>query len=286
MVRASGLGFVLALGLGAAASNADAFCRSTTSASSDPTMCPTSGAPLSWTGGCASLSVDPRNLPSTITLDVFRQTVQTAANAWAVADCGGAPPSFHFVPFADCPHGAEWNASGANANTVSFRTHWGDDAFHAAGAIAVTITTFNPNTGELRDSDTELNLASPTNPDGFAFTTDAPSPTAADLPTVLTHELGHAQGLAHSPIDTAVMWFRAGLGEQRRTLQRDDIDGICAIYPSGRAATCDPTPHGGFECAPPGCSCGVPGASPKSRGVGALALLSLLLMGRRRPRFD
>ncbi len=230
-------------------------------------MCPSDGLPLAWPGGCASISIDPRNVPEFIGVTTFRTVVLGAMDRWASADCGGAThPSFHLVQYPDCAHGAEWNSGAANANVVTFRTTWEHDAYHVPSAIAVTITTFASATGDIRDADTELNLRSAANPDGFDFTTDVPTANAADLATVVTHELGHSQGLAHSGEPGAVMWFRAGLGEQRARLDADDMLGICTIYPSSRVAACDPAPRGGFTC-DPGCGCAVPGRGSSSRST-------------------
>jgi MYXO-CTERM domain-containing protein len=258
-----------------------AFCRATTEGlQPDPRVCPSGGVPVAWPGGCAGLSIDPRVLPPDFSRDQFRAQVTAAATRWAAADCMPGHPSFMLVEYPDCPHGAEYHRNGPNANTVSFRTHWGEDAFHPPDAIAVTITSFGPDTGDLRDADTELNLRSPTNPDGFEFTTGVPDPTRIDLPTILTHELGHSLGLAHSDDPSAVMWFAAGQGEQRRMLDPDDVAGVCAIYPPERDVTCDPTPRGGFECAS-GCHCRA--GQPVSGGAGALlAAVLALLAGRRR----
>jgi hypothetical protein len=291
--RAAARAAVLALGAAALCPlRASAYCRSTTQGGQpDPRVCPAGGAEVAWAGGCASLSIDPRLLPANISVDQFRAEVLAAANRWSAAVCpGGASPSFHFVAYPDCPHRAEWNPSGPNANTVSFRPTWSDDAFHPPEAVAVTITTFNPDTGELRDADTEINLAGPTNPNGFTFTLDPNDRSAADLPTILTHELGHSHGLAHSMVDTAVMWFNAGQSGPRRALTADDTAGICAIYPPGRSAACNPEPPRGFQCAPPGCSCRAPGrAAPGQRSsLGVILTLAsgaaLGLRARRRRR--
>ena len=249
--------------------------------------------PLTWFGGCASLSIDPSNVPIELGADAFRTVVQTAAAEWSAADCGsGSGPSFRFVPYPDCPHGAEWLASGPNSNTVSFRTRWGDDAYHVAGAIAITITTFHASTGELRDADTELNLRAQGNADGFDFTTGVPSPSATIvyLPAVLTHELGHAQGLAHSTVPSAIMWFQAAVGTEQSALDNDDIMGICNVYPSMRATSCDPRPVGGFTCGSPGCGCRI---RELPTGPGALewvvlsgSILAIRLLRTRRSNRD
>jgi hypothetical protein len=49
-----------------------------------------------------------------------------------------------------------------------------------------------------------------------------------DLLTVATHEVGHALGLQHSSVGSAVMW--PTYEGERRVLTQDDIDGIQAIY--------------------------------------------------------
>jgi hypothetical protein len=288
-VRALSIAIVAAL-LALTPASARAFCRTTTSGTQpDPSICPVGGVPIAWTGGCASISINPLDVPSDITLDQFRTEVSNAANRWSSADCGGgATPSFHFVAFPDCPHGAEWNPSGRNANTVSFRTTWGQDPNHPVDAIAVTITTFGLNDGSIRDADTELNLRSSTNADGFSFTVGAPTGAEVDLPTVLTHELGHAQGLAHSPDHLSVMYFSAGLGQQTRMLFPDDVAGICTIYPPGRMAACDPEPHGGFECGS-NCGCSTPGRGASVPWRAALVVVAIIAVNatrsaRSRPR--
>lgn len=283
--RSLHIGCVLALSCGLVATDAAAWCQTVTEGrQNDPTACPVGGQPLAWTGSCASLSIDPRGLPDGITRDAFRTEVTTAAARWAAASCSSGTPSFHFVDYPDCAHGAEWNPRARNANVVSFRSTWGDDEYHPPDAIAVTITTFTSTTGAIKDTDTELNLRSVANPTGFRFTVGAPGSGDADLPTVLSHELGHAQGLAHSNVRSALMWFSAGRNEQRRNLDADDVDAICTVYPPGRSAPCEAEPRGGFECAQ-GCGCAIPGrhrAPLTSHPL--LAAVLAVVMARRRSR--
>lgn len=263
--------------------NADAWCQIYTEGQqSDPRQCPTptGGAlPVAWSGACAGLSIDPRLLPEGISADRFRDEVHAAAMRWSGASCpGGGSPSFALVPYPDCPHRAEWNRSGPNSNTVSFRPLWSDDAYHPPEAIAVTITTFNPMTGEIRDADTEINLRTSTNPDGFTFTVGDAGTGVIDLPTILVHELGHSQGFAHSSDPSAVMWFETGRREQRRDLSADDVTAVCTVYPPGRSARCDPEPYRGFQCAP-GCQCSVMGTPSRMNVRAALALGAFTVIG-------
>jgi hypothetical protein len=138
--------------------------------------------------------------------------------------------------------------------------------------IALTTTTFNVNTGEIYDTDIELNGA------GFVFSTvDSPPCTsqpphappvptcvATDIRNTLTHEVGHVTGLDHNTTDpTVTMYPTAGLGDtDKRAPHQDDIDGLCAIYPVGAATE---------GCQTKACGCGATG-SP-------WAILAALLLG-------
>ena len=63
----------------------------------------------------------------------------------------------------------------------------------------------------------------------------------------MTHEVGHYLGLDHSQIQEATMYRSARLGEtKKRSLEQDDIDGVCSIYPVSESP---------LECgAPPYCN--------------------------------
>ena len=51
------------------------------------------------------------------------------------------------------------------------------------------------------------------------------------------HELGHALGLDHSNVSGATMWPSTGPNDlSARSLSQDDINGACALYPSGGEA--------------------------------------------------
>jgi hypothetical protein len=165
---------------------------------------------------------------------------------------------------------------------------------HGDSAIATTTTTSNRYTGQISDSDIELN-DSPA-PDGtrFIFTaldgarcTD-PNQTGCvrfDIQNTVTHEAGHSLGMDHSLDPTATMYATAPEGETaKRTLHADDTQGICSIYPLGkRTVTCvnDPvtlTPVGSSN----GGKCG---SAPDQIGPGAmLGALLLLLWSRRKPQ--
>ncbi len=54
---------------------------------------------------------------------------------------------------------------------------------------------------------------------------------AFDIGTVLLHEAGHVLGLDHTDVKTAVMVASRSAAEILRTLNADDREGLCAMYP-------------------------------------------------------
>lgn len=281
-MRATALALALALaGLPRAAA---AYCRTTTSgAQTDPTVCPARGTAIAWPRACLALRPDHRVLPSDLTAGAFHQQVVDAAAAWSSFSCAGSTlgPAFVMTVLADYEVPVGFAEGQPNVNTVTFRDHWGNDVFHAPEAAAITVVTFTSPGGVILDADTELNLRTPGNPRGFLFATDGRR-DAADLATIITHELGHTQGLAHSSERSAVMWYSAGRGEQRRTPTDDDRAGLCAVYPPRPREACAPDPglmtYGGA-----GLSCAV-GVSGGAETMGWWGLVLVGLWRRRRPR--
>ena len=275
--------FSLSLSVSLVPMTARAFCRTTTcGAQPDPTTCPTCGTPISWGRACIGLRVDPRVLPDTLTAGAFHGHIVDAARAWSSPCPGGTlPAAFSLTVLDDLVTPVGYFEGAPNSNTVAFRPRWGDDAFHAPDAAAITIVTFTSASARILDADTELNLRTDANPRGFVFATDG-RPNAADLPTIVTHELGHTQGLAHSAERTAVMWFSAGRGEQRRVPTADDRAGLCAIYPPRSVGACEPDPGlltfrgGGISCT----ASPRRGGAPWSAGLALAALAALTQWGR------
>jgi hypothetical protein len=115
---------------------------------------------------------------------------------------------------------------------------------HQEAAIAITTTSYNPETGRILDSDIEFNTPS------FIFSTVDSPPcvggnfntgcVATDVQNTTTHELGHLLGLGHSPSSGSTMSFRANPGElSKRVLDADSARFVCDVYPAGKPSkTC------------------------------------------------
>jgi hypothetical protein len=247
--------------------DARAWCRTTTVTQPDPTACVAEGSPLRWPLRCVALTLNPQTVPAAMTAPQVRGLLSDAVATWGAARCDGQPWSLSLSVGADAPVAAEYLATGANQNAVVFVSAWSAMGLPPS-ALAITTLTFGATSGEIRDADVQINLTQ---------TLTAGAPTRGnDLPTILLHELGHVVGLDHSPERSAVMWYAAGRGEQRRALGADDLAGVCAIHPPSLQRACTaPAREGGCACAT---------ASPRAgrgEGFGAMAL-GILCLGLRR----
>ncbi len=153
--------------------------------------------------------------------------------------------------------------------------------------------------GAIVDADVELNGVD------FAIsingTTLGTAPCKSELQNTLTHELGHVHGLEHTctvpgdpsridgsgnpvpscatsmnnpAITEPTMYNYQDCGETKKeTLEADDINAICTIYPTAKdPKTCEPVGSGS------GCGCETSGPT------GPTLLLGFVLLGLRRRR--
>jgi hypothetical protein len=288
-------------GLGYSSTSA-AFCRTTTcEACIQPVPgCVTEGHVLFWPVTCVSYDVQ-KDASTTADFATADGIAGSAFGAWAQVVCPatGQNPSFQLMnygPVACSKHeyNSQQDSQSGNANIVVFR----DDAWTATPdphTLALTTVTYNTNTGEIYDADIEVNSHIEfAGMHGISTQTPVPADTF-DLQSILTHEAGHFFGLAHSDqpcsaqggdCPTMDAMYRTGSGDFR-TLEVDDIEGICAIYPPDRAASDNAcVPRHGFssECGGAsktgGCAISAGGASSRAGaalfawlfGLGLLAL--------------
>ena len=284
---------------------AHAYCRTTT-CDTEHDLCPTDehgcvtiGEPLYWPDACVTVWVpsDPQ-LPG-VSAAMLEALTQEAFASWRDVSCGSddgeaqRPALDVLVAGSECvaPSNDEDEAP-QRVNVIRAVT---EDWPHPGGFLQIALTTvgFSPSTGEIRGFEIELNAADQ------RFTT---SDTAieADLLSTLTHEAGHALGLAHSDVPGATMLPNTGRTTRLRTLEVDDAAGICEIYPPAPADdVCESVPKADPEavCAEINArasalthhrqahsGCAVRAATPSSRngGPALLAVLALVLARRGR----
>ena len=252
--------------------------------------------------------------------------ITTAFSQWTGAVQSCTDLSLVFDGPSTNPVGYDRTAGAPNQNTIAFRSGWcsvvasgctdgantpisqtcanlnncfEDNAENTRDTLALTTTTYNQNTGEILDADTELNGwdgvgggTSSSGPlHGWYFTCTAPTTTICgtygqdgcayvDVQNTVTHEAGHFIGLAHAPRIASqpvpTMYAYSAPGDfDLRSLEQDDINGLCAIYPKNAATvTCGDAPHHSG-----GCASGGAGA-----GASALLLAAAALLPRLRRR--
>jgi len=214
----------------------------------------------------------------------FVQAADASFRAWQQAACKtGATPSLSLTNFGSvsCDR-LEFNTDQGNANILMFRENkWPYE--NAENSLARTTVTYNKDTGEILDADLEINAT-------YEITLDPASQVTTDLLTILTHEIGHFLGIAHSPFESAVMFAYSAPGMAKTQLTDDDIDAVCSLYPPApiNEALCDPVPRFGYAttCAvslsEPTPTCGW--APPRTSSSSAALVVVVLALGRRQLR--
>jgi MYXO-CTERM domain-containing protein len=253
----------------------------------DSVGCLIAGTPLYWPQSCISFSVQhDGSKKQDIAYDQVHDVVVNAFQTWLNADCGGGTtPSFAIADYgpATCSK-AEYNKDQGNTNVFTFRDQSWPYA-NAEDTLALTTITYNTENAQIYDADVEINSAEAT----FTFS-DQPSGTVDDLLSVLTHECGHFLGLSHDPVYGSTMYPEYTPGDlYQRTLDTDDVNGICNIFPPGQTVdTVNCAPRHGFsdQCGvPQSTGCGVTPAAPTGPlPSGAALLAGLGLAGMRRAR--
>lgn len=247
---------------------ARAFCRATTC---DPKKgdtcerneegCIRTGAGLRW----RALPIEYRfSAAGTEKLDeeLAREIVRKAFSNWSSVKCDGVRTSLSFVERADSRRAGE-------PFTIRFQDEeWGYD--DGDESLALTNQRYGKYTGFIDYADIEINTAE------ASFALEAED-VGIDFETVVTHEVGHYIGLAHSNVPGSIMGPRycqdgSQCGEAH--LSDDDVAAVCMLYPPPKTSeTLPPLPAMSSGCSSSG--------RPAPGGVLPLVALAALIVARR-----
>lgn len=249
----------------------------------DSVGCLLEGTPLYWPQTCISFSVQQDGSPDQqIDYDLAHETISKAFQTWLDADCGGGyKPSFAMADYspAVCDE-IQYNTDQPNANVFLFREGTWPYEGQGGDTLALTTITYNTENAQIYDADVEVNSV-----DAHYTFADDSADTVDDLQSVLTHECGHFLGLSHDPVLGSTMYPEYMPGDlYQRTLNDDDVAGICEIYPPGDTVdTTHCAPRHGFsrDCAKPQSKgCGITRTGDDGAVSGAAALLFGLVLVR------
>jgi MYXO-CTERM domain-containing protein len=234
---------------------------------------------LRWASRALPYTIEPPGSGQLSLADVTR-AVDFAFEAWTLPDC------------TDLRFEARGVVEPVEGDRTPRVTFIGDRWTHAVDAVALTRTIYGVQDGDIRSAVIEVNE------EGFAFRDVVASGCpdgirVYDLTAVLTHEVGHLVGLDHTrsysgaPSDPTMAPVVDVCEIVKRTLEPDDIDGLCRLYPAGEpAGHCQdlpPTPSDSYVSNTAlGCTHVRPTRDP-SPTVG-LALLGLFALRRLRKR--
>lgn len=200
-------------GIGQLVGGAMPRVRSTTADGEAPCE-PPSAHPLAWPRGEIGFVIAGA---SVVTDGDARAAVRRAFATWAQS---GANLSFRDDGETSRPE-LGFRPGQANQNLVVWMGHtWpGTD-----GDPAFTLVSFDCKTGKILDADVILNAKT------YHFSAQG-ADNAIDVQNIVTHEVGHLIGLAHSPNDEASMFGHSAVGEiKKRDLTGEDIGAAREIY--------------------------------------------------------
>lgn len=142
-----------------------------------------------------------------------------AANAW------NSSSNFSFSTTAASANPCNDLSTGPiESNAVVFASSYCGDPWEF-GVLAVTVTWFNTNDNSAVESDMMFNSL-----ENWDVYHGAWGASVADFRRVAVHELGHALGLDHEPVNPAIMMAEIAPGSTIETPTSDDVNGAAALY--------------------------------------------------------
>jgi MYXO-CTERM domain-containing protein len=201
--------------------------------------------PIFWPQQCVLYEVNQAGLSTVPEFDDLLAAIEISFDPWRDADCASIDPQF--LGITDSRVIGLTADRQPNGNLIRFsETGWPN----ASPIQALTSVTYRISTGEIVDADIDMNAQYFTL--GIIDDSTENPNLILDLQNTLTHEIGHFLGLDHTQEESftgdgayldATMFASAPLAEtKKRSLEDDDINGICTIYPSRSSsddAACD-----------------------------------------------
>lgn len=190
--------------------------------------------PFSWNQLEVSYQISETGSDDFADLETFIAEIDASFGQWSSESCSEFTFKFGGTA-ADLRHQVD------EINWVGVvETDWP----HSSGAIAITTVTTQRD-GTIVDADMELNGAENT----FAVVDETTMGDVYDVRNVVTHEAGHMLGLDHSVVFDSTMQFSSPPRQlKKRSLEDDDIEGLCTIYPMGFEPVMEPDPPSGNGC--------------------------------------
>lgn len=227
--------------------NSFAYCRMRTCDENDPDCktsnksgCVVEGAGVFWRASPIPYRISAQGSSHFSDKDM-RKAVRAAFAAWQNVDCDDGQTSLRFEEGDDIDDEKPEGISAAQAEKrgiAPFGIYFRDDEWKGnddGDALAATALAFDAKKGTVSYADIEVNTVQ--NQFSFAIDQDA---AAYDLQAVLTHEVGHYIGLAHSKDADSIMVPSYCTSDERcvadgtvgkRALGVDDIKAVCTLYP-------------------------------------------------------
>lgn len=259
---------------------------------------------LGWKRSCLNLRYLLGGRPTNVSEELFRTAVNEAAAQWSSSKLACTKMFLSTSASTSTTSFVEAD----KVNTVQFRSDfWGRNARkdvdrvpYPQNALAITSVFANRQSGEIVDTDVEINAMFAMWGDVVANPQLLRSTNTHDLQNTLTHEFGHVIGLDHTcdgggqsnlvdnegkpvpacpgtaEIQETTMAAIVMPGDSlRRTLAKDDQDGVCEIYPADGKPACSSDDSGG------GCTW-APGRTPAAPAGVLAALAGFALVWHRR----